>query len=79
MVVNDGDDAIDPHIGTTPDISPLVTVIIEEMLDGDRPFYATPLTTLVFHMDRHGSGPSAEIPGFIQQTIKPYQSIAWWR
>ena len=62
-----GNSAIDLNSGTAPVISTLVTVITKEMLAGNRPFYATALTTLVFHMARHGSSASADATSFIQQ------------
>jgi hypothetical protein len=48
----DGGNAIDLNTGVAPVIDTLITVITDDMLASNRPIFATPLTTLVFHMAR---------------------------
>jgi parallel beta-helix repeat protein len=55
----DGNKAIDLNTGMAPVISTLITVITEDMLADGRPIYATPLTTLVFHMAAQSATASA--------------------
>jgi predicted small lipoprotein YifL len=66
-----GNNAIDLNTGKAPVISTLITVITEDMLADKRPIYATPLTTLVFHMAAHSANTntSADANFFIQQII----------
>jgi hypothetical protein len=62
-----GSNAIDLNTGTAPVISTLVTVITEDMLVNNRPIFATPLTTLVYDMARHGAAATANVDAFLQQ------------
>ncbi len=61
-----GAGAIDIDTGMPPVISELVTVITQEMLNDGRPVYATPLTTLAFHMARLSTGTTTDANSFSQ-------------
>ena len=61
-----GDHVIDLNTGKKPVISSLITLITEDMLAENRPIYATPLTTLAFHMAVDGIGASLDIDLFTQ-------------
>jgi len=52
VLVIDGSNAIDRNTGVAPVISKLVTVITRESLEARQPIYATPYTTLAYHMLR---------------------------
>jgi len=62
-----GPDAVDLNSAMAPVISTLVTVVTKDMLNNGRPVYATPLTTLVFHMARHGAGTTVNARNFIDR------------
>lgn len=66
VLVIGGDLAVDLDTGKAPVISNLVTIITEDMLASGRPIYATPLTTLAFHMASFGSGISTNASHFLQ-------------
>jgi len=61
-----GEQAIDLNTGKAPVVPTLITVITKEMLRGKRPVYATPLTTLAFHMARHASGTGTDTDTFLR-------------
>lgn len=48
----DGSNGVDLNTGKPPIIDTLITVITDDMLSSNRPIFATPLTTLAFHMAR---------------------------
>ena len=50
-----GSNGIDLNTGVAPVIDTLITIITEDMLTNNRPIFATPLTTVVFHRARLSS------------------------
>lgn len=59
VMVIDGSNATDLNTGTTPVVTQLITVISQEMLLSGRPSYATPMSTLAFHMAKEEAGMGA--------------------
>jgi hypothetical protein len=55
ILVIDGSNGIDLNSGEAPIIDTLITVITDDMLANNHPIFATPLTTLTFHMARLNS------------------------
>jgi hypothetical protein len=55
ILVIDGSNSIDLNTGVAPTIETLITIITDDMLANNHPIFATPLTTLAFHMARHDS------------------------
>ena len=59
VLVIDGSNAIDRNTNEAPVTKKLVTIITEQSLAAGQPVYATPYTTLAYHMltrDPHGNG-----------------------
>ncbi len=54
VLVIDGSNAIDRNTGVAPVITKLVTIITPEALQAGQSVYATPYTTLAYHMLRKG-------------------------
>ena len=47
-----GSNGIDLNTGVAPVVTTLITVVTDDMLASNRPIFATPLTTLAFHIAR---------------------------
>ena len=71
-----GNQAIDLNTGKPPVITTLVTVVTADILASDRPVYATPLTTLVFHMARHAASANKDIDTFSQELNRASQEVS---
>ena len=52
ILIVDGTNAIDRNTGIAPVIKRLFTIITKEVLDSGKPVYATPYTTVAYHMLR---------------------------
>ncbi|HED12119.1 MAG TPA: hypothetical protein ENI62_00405, partial [Gammaproteobacteria bacterium] len=72
----DGSSATDLNTGMQPVISTLITVITAEMLKKNRPVYATPLTTLAYHIARRNSKPSANADTFVREMGKASTQVS---
>ncbi len=63
VLVIDGTNAIDRNTGVAPIIKKLVTIITKEALDSRQPVFATPYTTLAYHMLIGSSTSTSRVSG----------------
>lgn len=66
IVVINAESAIDTNTGKAPVLSQLMNVVTSEMVTAKMPVYATPLTTIAFHMATQASG-SGTVNGFLTE------------
>ncbi|NOY16570.1 MAG: hypothetical protein GXP23_06540, partial [Gammaproteobacteria bacterium] len=76
ILVIDGSNATDLNTNVAPVLHKLVTVITQASLDARQPIFATPYTTLAYHMLRADASSSVNSSLFEQGTLANFSSLS---